>query len=253
MSDIAICNRQIYILSRSNKAILIYDITGEYKDKIVLNDWYHRLYVTQDLIMLYACKSNMQYYDIVSIDHQGKVINKYMPFTNNESYLFNITPFHRIDDKEYAVCFPYERRVAFLNDAECEFRYKFDFETQVKLTDEEMDRLGYETIKKEIRYKDALHQIEEIIKCSNEHFFMITTIFLEGKGLRKVLCQTNCETEQSKTYIIGEEINQQYPYFCDPVLLQDSKIYCIINRPISTNAEDGNPEIGIYDIVVREL
>lgn len=249
LTDISVNNKTIYALSRPNKSIYVYSNSGKFNKKINLNDWYQRLNVTNDCIMLYSCKSNQQLYDIVTIDHEGNIIKKNMPFAKNESYIFNIVPFNKISDEEYLLCFPYERRVALFNKTNCEYKYKFDFKTEVNFTDKEMEELGYDKIRNSSLYKESLKQIDCITRLEDKFFLMIATVFLNGKGLRKVLVKSDFSTQLSQTYIVGDEIEQDFPLFDNPVLIKEDKVYCVTsNINISDDFEEHNPSIGIYQI-----
>lgn len=247
LTDISVCNKHVYVLSRANKSIYVYSNDGTYKKKIDLNDWYHRLNVTNDYIMLYSCKSNQQFYDIVTIDHKGNVVRKDFPFAKNESFVFNINPFNTFSNEEYLLSFPYERRVALLNSIGCDYKYKFNFNTEVNFTDKEMDELGYEEIRNRSLYKEALKQIDCITKIDDETFLMIVTIFLKERGLRKVLVKTDISKQFSKIFVLGDVNDKDFPLFYDPICINGDKIYCITsNTDNSKNSEELNPCIGIY-------
>ena len=249
LTDVSVNNKLIYVLSRPNKSIYVYSNDGIYKKKINLNDWYHRLNVTNDYIMLYSSKSNQGFYDIVTIDHKGNIKRKNLPFSRDESFVFNIVPFNAISDEEYLLCFPYERRVALFNQTDCEYKYKFDFKTEVTFTDKEMEELGYDEIRNRSLYKESLKQIDCITMLEDKCFLMIATLFLNGKGLRKVLIKTDLSEQLSQTYIVGDEIEREFPLFDNPVLIKDDKIYCVTtNTNKSDDFGEHNPSIGIYHI-----
>lgn len=252
LTDVSVNNKTIYVLSRPNKSIYVYSNDGTFKKKVNLNDWYQRLNVTNDYIMLYSCKSNQQLYDIITIDHKGNVIRKNIPFAKDESFVFNIVPFNAISDKEYLLCFPYERRVALFNKSGCEYKYKFDFKTEVNFTDKEMEELRYEDIRNISLYKESLKQIDCITKLDEKSFLMIATLFLKEKGLRKMLVKTDLSKQLSKIHILGDKIDKEFPLFDNPILINGDKIYCVTtNFNQSDNFEEQNPSIGIYHININ--
>lgn len=255
LSDIAVNDEFVYVLSKPNKSIYIYTYDGKYKRKINLDDWYHRLNVTKNYIMLYSCKSNRQFFDIITIDHNGKTINKSLPFAKDNSFVFDINPFNEISDEEYLLCFPYERRVVLFSNKHCEYKYKFDFNTKVSFTEEDIEELGYEKIRNQSLHKESLKQIDSITKIGDNGFLMIATLFIEGKGLRKVLCKSDFDNSNSITYTIGDEINEAYPSFNNPLLIKRNNIYCIINPDISSeeDVQESNPSIGVYSINSSKL
>lgn len=255
LSDMCINNSLIYILSRPNKSILVYAINGEYKERITLNDWYHRINTNNDYIQLYSCKSNRQHFDIVSIDYKGNIVRKEMPFAKDESFLFSARPFNKISHNEYLLCFPYEQRVALWNNQNCDYKYRFDFDTKIKFSDKDIEKLSYERIREKTLNKESLRQIEWITQINNNSFYLIASVFIDRKGIRKVLCKTDFNKQRSKIYILRDEINENFPNFYEPILLQDNKIYCIINPNTNSDKEfqESNPSIGVYNINLSEL
>ena len=78
---------------------------------------------------------------------------------------------------------------------------------------------------------------------------MIATIFLNGKGLRKVLVKSDLSTQLSQTYIVGDEFEQDFPLFDNPVLIKGDNMYCVTtNINMDGDFEEHNPSIGIYHI-----
>ena len=249
LSDFAVNNDLVYILSRPNKSILVYNISGEYVQEIKINDWYNGISVRDNYIILYSCKSNQYLYDIVIIDYNGNILNNFMPFSSDNSFDCILDPFNYIGDDNYLLCFPYDRRVAFLGkDSMCEYICRFDFETQVKLSDNEIDDLCYEDIRNKVLYKNSLIGIDNITQVDNDIFYMVVTAFYDEKGIRKALCKVDIKTFESKFFLLGEEIDEKFPTFFDPIFLDANNI-CTLISPHLTGALDSNPCIGIYDIV----
>ena len=249
LSDFAVNNNLIYILSRPDRAILVYDINGEYVREIEINDWYNGISVRDSYIILYSSRSNQYLYDIAIIDYNGNIVNSFMPFSSDNSFAFLLDPFNYIGDDNYLLCFPYDRRVAFLRkDSICEYICRFDFETQVKLSDNEIDGMYYEDIRNRLLYKNSLIGIDNITQVDNDIFYMVVTAFYDERGIRKALCKVDIKTYESKFFLLGEEIDEKFPTFFDPIFLDTNSIYTLIS-PHLTGELDCNPCIGIYDIV----
>ena len=131
----------------------------------------------------------------------------------------------------------------------------FDFDTKIKFSDKDIEKLSYERIREKTLNKESLRQIEWITQINNNSFYLIASVFIDRKGIRKVLCKTDFNKQRSKIYILRDEINENFPNFYEPILLQDNKIYCIINPNTNSDKEfqESNPSIGVYNINLSEL
>ncbi len=251
ISDFSIHNNLIYILARANRAIKVYKIDGSYSHEITLTDWYDRFAISEDYILLYSAKSNDQLFDIIKINHSGEVIDKFMPFKQNGSYGITFNPFNHIKGGEYLIAFPFDRRVAILNKDGCEYKYKFDFKTAVTFSDYEIDNLSLEDISNRSRFQESLtYGIEQITKTNDDSFYIVVSAFYEEKGIRDALCKVNLKNKEVQFYLIGDEINATFPYFHNPIMIDNGKLYTTIHPFfIDQSNTDCNPYIGIYDIV----
>lgn len=250
MSDMDVEGEQVYILSTPNKSIYVYNIEGEFQRKIKLNDWYHHLCLWNDFIVLHSSKSNQQYFNIIVIDSNGEVINKYLPFSKDNSYSFYLDPFNKVSGNELLLTFPYDRRVALLDDEGCNFKYKFDFETLIDFTDYEIDNLLYEDMRERTLNKNSLKGIDAITRLSEKEFLLIVTAFYERQGMRKALCKVNFENNSYSFYKLGDKIEKEFPYFHNPILLHNDSIYTVVPSNFRTNEiqDYKNPHIWIYPI-----
>lgn len=254
LSDMDIKEGLVYILSVVNKCIYIYNIEGDFQSKIKLNDWYHNFCLWDDSIILYSSKSNRQYFNIVIMDYNGKVIGKYLPFNKDNSYSFHYNPFNRVSDRKLLLTFPYDRRVALLDDKGCEYKYKFDFETLINFTDYEIDNLLYEDLRTKTLYKNSFKGIDAITQLSEKEFLLIVTAYYENQGLRKALCRVNFEDNTYSFYKLGDKKDNRFPNFDNPVLLQSDSIYTVVPSGSGTNIipEYNNPTIWIYPCIKHE-
>lgn len=251
ITDFCIHNDLLYLLARANRAIKVYKIDGSYSHEITLNDWYERLTVSEDYILLYSGKSNDQLFDIIKIDHNGRVIDKFIPFNQNNSYCVTFNPFNHIGKNKYLIAFPFDRRVAILDKDRCGYKYKFDFQTAVTFSDYEMDNLSLEDISNRSQFQESLtYGIEQITQTNDDSFYIVVSAFYKEKGIRDALCKVNLKNKEARFYLIGEEINSAYPYFHNPIMIDNGKLYTTIHPFfIDQSNTDCNPYIGIYDIV----
>lgn len=236
ITDIAVSNGMIYILSVANKRILIYDINGKYQNTVVLNDWYHHIAVEEDKIILHSEKSNSQHFNIVVINHDGEIQSKFLPFTQNSGFRFNCSPFNKMPDGNYLLTFPYDSRIALLTDNECFYKYKLDFNTDLKFNDSDIDKMTYSEIREKALHKNTLKRINCVTQ-HKDYLFLITEAFYEGLGLRQALIKVNLNDGNYISYRLNDEINETYPYFSNLMFIEGEIIYSSIS-PFSMNNID---------------
>ena len=261
LTDFDVRDSKVYILSTPNKQIFIYDRLGNCLNTVRLNDWYHHLAVDENCIILHSGKSNNQFNNIISIDFEGHILNSSLPFKDNNSFRFKVSPFNEVGISEYLLTFPYDNRVAVWKDNQCKYKYRLVFDTQVKLTDNEMETLTYDEIKKIVQYKNSLYRIDSIVNMDDDNLFMVVSIFYEQEGLRQALCKVDLTTGSSKFYKLGEEVDLNYPYISNLINIEEGKIYSVIlpyfkynvdknigNKLTEEINEEANPIICIYTI-----
>lgn len=261
LSDFEVKNGQIFILSNPNKKILVFDKMGECLKTIRLNDWYHHLAVEKDRILLHSGKSNNQYYNIVTIDYNGNILDKYLPFKENNNFRYKESPFKNKDNGKYLLTFPFDGRIVSLTDGKCVYKYKIDFETQVMFSDEDLDKLTFEEIRKRSLYKNCMKRINSISEQGRDNLFLVTTAYYNGEGERQALCKINVKDGSYKFYKIGEKLETEYPYLSNIIKIEGDKMYSFIlpslkktidihlgKKSKSEVDEDANPILCVYTI-----
>lgn len=261
VSDFEVKNGQIFILSNPNKKILVFDKMGECLKTIRLNDWYHHLAVEEDRILLHSGKSNDQYYNIIAIDYNGNVLDKYLPFEKNNNFRYNESPFKNEDNGNYLLTFPYDGRIVSLSDGKCMYKYKIDFEAKVTFSDKDLDKLTYEEIRKRSLYKNCMKRINSVSELNEDYLYVVTTAYYNGEGERQALCKINVKDGSSKFYKLGERLEVEYPYLSNIIKVENGKMYSFIFPSLKKTideylgkdsenkvAEDANPILCIYTI-----
>lgn len=261
ISDFVVRNGLVYVLSNPNKRILVYNKQGDCLKTIKLHDWFHHLAVEDDYILLHSGKSNEQYYNIISIDYEGNVLTKHLPFNRNNNFRYRESPFNVQGDGRYLLTFPYDGRIANWTEDMCTYQYKMDFETQVKLTDEELDELLYDEIRNKVLYKNSFKRINSVVSLDEDNLYMIVTAYYNGEGERQALCKVNVKDGSSKFYKLGEKLEDKYPYLSNLLMISGGCIYSSIssfqkssideylgNNQEHKNDEEANPIICVYTI-----
>lgn len=261
LTDFDVRKGLVYVLSNPTKQILVYNSQGDCLNVIKLHDWFHHLAVEDNYILLHSGKSNEQYYNIISIDYKGDVLSKHLPFNKNNNFRYRESPFNVKKDGGYWLTFPYDGRIVSWSENVCSYQYKLDFETKVKLTDEELDGLLYDEIRKKVQYKNAFKRINAVTSLDEKNLYMIVTAYYDGEGERQALCKVNVENGSSKFYKLGEKLENKYPYLSNLLMINDKCIYSCIS-PFQKNSideymgnnqrykedEEANPIICVYTI-----
>ena len=262
IADMEIFAGNIYILDDVSQKIVKYDHCGTALKTIRLNDRYGHLVVEENRILLYSERSNKQQYDIVAINHDGKIVSQYLPFEVDEGFAFRISPFHRRTDGTYFLTFPYDGRIFTLSDNGCRCELSVTANGYIFPTPEDFEKFSYEELRSSTLYEPALRRITHV-SDKNRRIFMIITAFHDEYGLRDTMILLDTESGEYNSYRIGDEISESYPYFTNIASVCEDKIYSsvdylslsninrIIGKESSTASDTGtisNPIVFIYDI-----
>lgn len=114
VEDFCVKDSFVYVLSRAQRCILVYDWNADFVDKIDLDDWYQHFEVIDDgLMFLSSEKSNGKQYDFVVFNYvKSEYMDMFSPFENNEGITFaNFTPFSGTFNGGYYVLRPFDYTV----------------------------------------------------------------------------------------------------------------------------------------------
>lgn len=237
ITDYSVYASRIYVLSNPQRKINIYEIDGEYVGMIPLNDWYHNLSVEENYILLYSERSNSQKYDIIKIDFNGNVLDKFLPFKTDCGVMYKISPFNRVADGEYLLTFPFDHRLYFLSDGGCIPYCNINIKDIGELPPRELDKLNYDEIKKLVGGKDYLRRIIYASK-SGSKLNLIVEVYLRNRAIRNVLCQIDLLSGQVSSYLCGEDLDSKFPYINASAVLVGDMIYSVLDPLYMHNVND---------------
>lgn len=247
ITDYCVYGNRIYVLSNPQRKINIYEIDGNYVGSIPLNDWYHNLSVEDNYIMLYSERSNSQKYDIIKIDFNGNVLDKFLPFRKDCGVMYKISPFNRVADGEYLLTLPFDHRLYLLSDKKCLPFCSIDVKDISEMLPRELDKLEYDEIKKLVDGKDYLRRIIYASK-SGDKLNLIVEVYLKDRAIRDVLCQIDLLSNRVSSYLCGEDLDPKFPYINAPAVIVGDMIYSVldplymhnVNNLINGTASDVN-------------
>lgn len=136
VEDFCVKDSLVYILSRAQRRILVYDWKATFVDKIDLDDWYQHFEIVDDKLMFLSSEnSNEKQYDFVVFNYaKSEDMNMFSPFENNEGITFkNFTPFSGTFNGGYYVLRPFDYTVYRLSRTGFEPYCLFEFNTKEQI------------------------------------------------------------------------------------------------------------------------
>ena len=227
ITDFYVHNGYIYVLSNPQRKILIYTLDATNIDTVYLNDWYHNLYVDEERILLYSEHANSSKFDIVEINHEGEIIERYLPFKIDSGTLYGYSPFNNVGDAIH-LTFPYDHRIMSLSAYLCENISNIKVEGCRILTDKELKNLSYDDIKKLLVHESYIKRITGITQKGNK-LFITMDLYLKNKGIRICISKIDIQTGNTTSYLCGEEIDENYPYFSRLMYMDNDIVYSVVD------------------------
>lgn len=224
-SDFDIKNDTIYILSRPQKKIFVYSINGNHIDTYELNDYYNGLRIlSNNRICLASANSNNQNYNYIVYDIQKKsYINKFVPFTKNESMLLSCYhPFLGCIDDTMYINNPFSTEITELHDTEIGWTKSYVFNTEEQLPETTSD-FTFEQLQKEFSNKRVVRNL--LFYTKTRDFEYIGYELFGEYGLSFYLTQIS-KTNGSKTMMALNDIDKDFPYISLPYC---TKSYSLIS------------------------
>ena len=224
LEDFDVRDSLVYVLSRAQKRILMYDWNGTFVDKIDLDDWYQHLKVVDDKLMLLSSESsNEKQYDFVVLDYtKPEYVELFSPFEKNEGIILgDFNPFCGTFDGGYYVLRPFDYTVYRLGKSEFVPYCRFEFNTKEKIdSGKSYVELSDETSNRNVvRYLGFYEEYEGSI-------FLKFDLFEDGYGIGSYLykVEPNGETRLMRIY---ETFSSKFPYISAPYGLYDKAFYSI--------------------------
>lgn len=228
ITDYDVHNGSVYVLSNSQRKVLVYNRDGRCENTIDLNDWYHNISVNEAGILLYSERANSQEYDVLKLDFDGKVVAEYIPYRAKSGSMYGVSPFMKQSDNSYFLSFPYDRRLWKLSGDKCSVQCSFSVEGGINMSEEDIDSMSYDEIKKSLMSDTYLKRIKGLLVYADETFALLD-VNIKNKGLRSLLVRVNTRIGELDTYLCGEEINQSYPFFSSLLKLEADRLYSVVN------------------------
>lgn len=224
VEDFCVKDSLVYILSRAQRRILVYDWKATFVDKIDLDDWYQHFEIVDDKLMFLSSeKSNEKQYDFVVFNYaKSEDMNMFSPFENNEGITFkNFTPFSGTFNGGYYVLRPFDYTVYRLSRTEFEPYCLFEFNTkeQIEQGAALVDLYDKTSNKNVVQY---LGSYEEY----NGSIYLTFTLFEEKHGIGTYVYKVESDGKNLLMKIY-ENFSDKYPYISAPYGVYDGAFYSI--------------------------
>lgn len=216
VNDFELSDSVLYVLSRAEKKINIYDIRGSFKKQINLNDWYKKFKILDnDLICLYSERSNNQKWDFVIFDTKNeKYINHFEEIKTDESYGFQVSPFNQMQSGELYITKPFDYVIYELNKDYYRPYCKFNFDTKDKLPND-YNKLNYSELAEQTKGKTVVKRISMFIQ-NDTYKYIIYSLFIDELGIRDHISRID-EIGSVDTYRFGDIGENKIPFLAPPI------------------------------------
>lgn len=228
ITDFDVYENDIYILSNPQRKICVYSAEGTFIRSVDLNDWYHNLSVGNGYILLYSEKSNGQMYDVVKIDFNGRVQNKFVPFKTQNGVRYGTSPFYEIGTDDYLFTFPYDNNIyRYVNNEVYPF-CTLKLSSAINLSANELYESDYDSIKKRLNGETYLRRVIGA-SFDEDTLYLMMEVNYATRALRHLLCRIDMASGRVDTYLCGEQIEPEFPYFnCLTSMIGDT-VYSVVN------------------------
>ena len=224
LTDFDVYDSEVYILSRANQAIYVYDKDGNFRQIYPLDNWYNNLHVLDThLAYLYSERSNDTHYNFILYDYVShQVVNRFDPFTENRGYGFAKSPFNESQDHKLLITQQYDNSVFQLTETSYTPAYTFIFNTQDAIP-EGQRQMNYDELAADLRNKYTLRRICSV-DSNADAVALLYEVNLPEKGLRNALVTVNLTTEEVASVLLNEEFDPEFPFMSYPLLIHDGEL-----------------------------
>ena len=235
MEDFDVRDSLVYVLSRVQKRISVYDWNGAFVRKVDLDDWYQHLKIIDDNLMLLSSESaNEKGVDFVVLDyHSSECIEMFFPFEENEGITFgDFNPFCGTFIGGYYLIRPFDYTIYRLNKSEfkpyCQFR--FNTKEQLDLEENYIKLSEQSSNKNVVQYLGLYEEYQGSI-------YMKFNLFEDGAGIGSYLYKVEADGK-TRLMRIYETYPESYPYVSAPYGVYDGSFYSIRPALDVLNIED---------------
>lgn len=212
ISDFAVKDSLIYILSRANKKIFVYNNLGIFTRSYKLDDYYDYFYLNGNDIILYSNYSNDKLYNIIIShfdDNKISPSNKLLPFVKNQNFSFFPSPFNATENGNLFFCQQFDNNIYSLDKNSITNVYNVKFSTKENIPTD-FEKIGFAKIYDDYANKSVVTRISYVQKNNN-------SLYLRYKfEYNNYITKVDTRTFSSKTFKL--EFNKNFPFvFCEPL------------------------------------
>ena len=214
LTDFDVYDSQIYILSRVDNKVVVYDTSGNAEETIRTADGFSRIQIGGDgKIWLYSSNSNDAGYNFVMIDHSGEIQAEQDPFPVNSGFIIGEdNPFCGLGTGCIYTASFFDNTVYALSEKTYRPEYRFNVNLEHLVTQQELNDRDISEIYNEYRFKEVWRQLRHIAVSDNK-LVAEMSCFLSGRGNRTYMIAADLNTGESKAYLMREKTDPAFPLF----------------------------------------
>lgn len=217
LTDYAIQDSRVYILSRMQKMINVYDLSGKYIKSLKLKDWYnHIVFCGNDTAILSSENANMSKKNFLVYDiANGYKIKAFDPFGKNENLLFrNYTPFCSKSENGYYVTHPFDHDIYEIDSEGIKPCVGLSFVGKGKLPSRAAS-MSYAELLEATTHKSVVQNLG--LFCKLDNCSVVTfDMFSDVGGMSTYVCRVD-SSGQCRTACIGDKFSDAFPYMTKPM------------------------------------
>ena len=226
LEDFCVRDSLVYVLSRAQKRILVYDWQGACRRTIDLDDWYQHFEILDDELMVLSSEySNEKHNNFVLFNYaKDEYTEEFSPFEKNEGVAFgDFFPFGGTFDGGRYALLPFDYTVYRLTSSDFKPYCRFEFNTAEQINHELPLFEQYEETanRNVVKY---LHLYEEY----NGSIYMTFDLYEEEGGIGTYVYKIGPDKE-TRIFRIFEKFSSAYPYISAPYGVYDGSFYSMRN------------------------
>ena len=248
LTDFDVYGSEIYILSRVDNKVIVYDTSGNAEETIRTEDGFSRIQIDgEGKIWLYSSNSNDVGYNYVMIDHSGRIQSKQAPFPDNLGFIIGEDrPFCGFGTGCVYTASFFDNTVYALSEKMYRPEYRFNVNLEHSVTQQELNDRDLSEIYTEYRFKEVLRQLRHIAVSDNK-LVAEMSCFLSGRGNRTYMIAADLNTGESKAYLMGEKTDPAFPLF-DSGDIEGYDGKTVISSIYAGSAKKKGEEYGFEDL-----
>lgn len=237
LDDYAIQEDCVYILSRAQKTINVYNLKGNFVKELKLKDWYsHLVFCGKDTLLLSSENANMSKKNFLVYNAaNGKNIKTFDPFDRNENLILgNYTPFCGKSERGFYVTHPFDHDIYEIDSKGIKPYLNISFTGKGKLP-ANAKSMSYSQLLEATTHKSVVQSLGLFCKF-NDCFYITFDMFSNNGGLGTYVCRFDMNGN-SKTVCIGENFSNDFPYTTSPMAVYKDNLVSICPADIVLRIE----------------